>query len=167
MPEQNAATDPEGQKRALLEAAQAAVEDAKTRAEWGPSRTRRPRVLSLVLAAGAIGLGLYLLAFRPAWFVTPPPPVESPGLQQASARLAMAREASRIEQYRAAHGRLPATLAAAGSAATGIQYTPAGSRYQLRLVIGSDTLTYSSTDSLPAFLGSSLKTVLSREGRQP
>jgi hypothetical protein len=167
VPEPNPASTPEDQKRALLEAAQAAVEDARSRAERDGSRPRGPRYFSLILAAAAIGLGFYMLAARPAWFLTPPPPPEPPALQQASARLAIAREASLIEQYRAEHGRLPATLAEAGSSAVGVLYQPIGNAYQLRWSLGSDTITFSSTDSLPAFLGASLETVMSREGRQP
>lgn len=162
---------PEDRKRALLEAAQAAAEETGkrgTQAGSRPPRREGSSPVSLGLAALASGFGIYMLVARPAWFLTPPPPPEPPALQEAALRLSLVREASRIEQFRATSGRLPATLEEAGSTVSGIVYQPAdGTVYVIRAVTGRDTLSFVPGQPLEGFLGSSLERVLARGRNEP
>lgn len=157
-------SEPLDRKRALLEAAEAAVQESRDRARpsHGPRRPRGPNPFSIGLALLASVFGIYLMVAQPAWFLTPPPPPDPPAMREASARLTVVREASRIEQVRAETGRVPATLEEAGSGVAGLQYFPSGDGYTLRWVLSGDTLTWSSRDSVADFLGNSLATVLAR-----
>ena len=163
--EQQPSHSAEDQKRALLDAAQAAVVDARHKAEEahqrkGPARGRFSPLISAVIASA---IGLYLLAARPAWFVTPPPPPDPPDIAVASARLTLVREASRVQQFQAERGRLPVSMAEAGSAVSGLHYEQLNdSGYVLRAIQGADTVSLSSRDSLPRFLGNSLGRILAR-----
>ena len=155
----------EDRKRALLEAAQTAVQDAHDKAAQRRGRTSSnvSRIVVTVLGLGIFGVGIYILAMRPTWFFTPPPPPESVQIQEASVRLMLVREASRIRQYKAAHGRLPATMVEAGSSAGNVDYTRQGdSTFRLVTSWGEQTIVLSSTDSVGPFLGNSLKIIASR-----
>jgi hypothetical protein len=155
----------EEQKQALLEAAEAAVQDANDKAVQRRGRTssNTSRIVVSVLGLGIFAVGIYILSMRPTWFFTPPPPAESVQIQEASVRLMLVREASRVRRYRAEHGKLPATLADAGSTLTSITYTPQGdSTFRLVTSWGEKTIGLSSSDSVGPFLGNSLKTIASR-----
>lgn len=156
---------PEDQKRALLEAAQAAVTDAEHKADEARRRKqpRTSRLSPLVSAALASGIGLYLLVVRPAWFLTPPPPPDPPAIAAASVRLTLAREASRVHQFQADSGRLPTSMAEAGSTVSGVEYQRLNdSGYVLKAVAGGEAVSLSSRDSLPLFLGNSLRLIMAR-----
>ena len=155
----------EERKQALLDAAQDAVQDAheKAAARRGGQRSNANRIFVTVLGLFCFGLGIYILAVRPAWFFTPPPPPESVQIQEASVRLMLVREASRVRQYRAAHGKLPATLAESGSPAGDVDYvTQSDSVFRLTTSWGEQRISLSSTDSVGRFLGNSLKIIASR-----
>lgn len=155
----------EAQKQALLDAAQAAVQDASEKAASRRNRTtsNTPRIVLTVLGLALFAVGIYLLAARPVWFFTPPPEPESGQIQEASVRLMLVREASRVRRYRSEHGKLPATLAEAGSSVTALNYTPQGdSTFQLAAPWGGRAITLASTDSVGPFLGNSLKIIASR-----
>ena len=79
-----------------------------------------------VLGLGIFGVGIYILAMRPAWFFTPPPPPESVQIQEASVRLMLVREATRVRRYRSEHGKMPATLQDAGSTVNSVSYMAQG-----------------------------------------
>lgn len=155
----------EAQKQALLDAAQAAVADAKEKAA---QRRRRPTspgtktfftIVSIALFAG----GIYLLAVRPAWFFTPPPPPETVAIQEASLRLTLVRETERVKRYRSQHRRLPGSLEEAGSPVKGLTYEKqSDSTFRLIATFGDGTIGLSSTDSVSTFLGNSLKVIASR-----
>jgi len=155
----------EEQKQALLTAAEAAVQDANEKAanRRGQTSSNTSRIVVTVLGLGLFAFGIYILAARPTWFFTPPPPPESVQIQEASVRLMLVREASRVRAYRSEHGKLPVTLADAGSAATTIDYTAQGdSTFRLSTPWGERNIALSSTDSIGAFLGNSLKIIASR-----
>jgi hypothetical protein len=155
----------EDQKLALLDAAQAAVQDAheKAASRRGRASSNTSRIVVTVLGLAIFGVGFYILAMRPLWFFTPPPPPESVQIQEASVRLMLVREASRVRNYRAAHGKLPATLEEAGSTITTITYTVQGdSAFRLVTAWGEKTLGLSSSDSVAPFLGNSLTVIASR-----
>lgn len=158
-------TGREAQKQALLDAAQAAVADAKEKAA---QRRRRPTgpttrvfftVVSILLFAG----GIYLLAARPAWFFTAPPQPETVAIQEASLRLTLVRETERVKRYRAQHRRLPGSLEEAGSPVKGLTYEKqTDSTFRLIATFGDGTIGFGSTDSVSTFLGNSLKVIASR-----
>jgi hypothetical protein len=161
-----AAPVPSGdQKEELLRAAQAALEDQKARAATRPGReaSRAMRRGLLLVSLLLFGASVYLLAARPAWFFTPPPPTEPVAIREASLRLMLVREARRVEDFRRERGSLPASLAEAGSGVTGVSYAPhPDGTFSLSAVLGRDTLRLHSTDSTAAFLGESLRTITRR-----
>jgi len=155
----------EEQKAALLHAAEAAVQDAHEKAAQKRDRTssNTSRIVVSVLGLGIFAVGIYILSMRPTWFFTPPPPPESVQIQEASVRLMLVREATRIRRYRAEHGKLPTTLAAAGSSISSVTYMAQGdSAFRLITSWGEQTIAFSSTDSVGPFLGNSLKIIASR-----
>lgn len=157
------------QKQELLHAAQAAVADAKARAEARSSDTAsRSRAREILTVAGLVLAltGFTLAALRPAWFLTPPPEPEPPVIQEASVRLTLVREAQRINGWRMANGRLPDDLAEAGTPVAGLAYDRLNdSVFALSLPVGTSLITWRSTDSLSAFIGGSVATVAARVGR--
>lgn len=155
----------EEQKQALLDAAQAAVQDAHDKAanRRGRSGSNTSRIVVTVLGLGIFAVGIYILAMRPAWFFTPPPPPESVQIQEASVRLMLVREATRVRKYRSEHGKMPVTLQEAGSTVTSIDYTAQGdSGFKLVTSWGEKSITLSSSDSVGPFIGNSLKVIASR-----
>lgn len=111
-----------------------------------------------------IGLAFVLatiLAMQPAWLF-PKAPVESPALQEASLRVRMYVQIDRIEQYKSANGRLPATLGEAGIDSTGLRYSAGGDGYSLSGVNRGVSLTYSSSQAPKDFLGSSYRLLSQR-----
>ncbi|MDA0327455.1 MAG: hypothetical protein O2958_00380 [Gemmatimonadetes bacterium] len=133
----------------------AAREQASKRRETpkGPPKWMLPLTLNLGV------LALYFLIAQPDFLVVNPlddprPPAEV----IASTRTAMYFDGiSRIESFRAANGRLPATLVEAGSqlAAQGIDYSVQGdSTYLLITTIQTETIVYdSATQTAADFAG--------------
>jgi hypothetical protein len=162
---QSAGPSAEHQKRALLDAAHAAVADAHAKAAL-PKRRDAIRVFRTVMIAGSLvvtGFGVYLLAARPAWFITPPPPAPPVEVQEASLRLTLVREANRVREFRDKNGRLPATLSETGSPVAGLGYERRGdSLFVLRAPFGAGTVEFLSTDSVSTFLGRSLGVIAVR-----
>ena len=155
----------EDQKQALLDAAQAAVQDAHDKAAQrrGRASSNTSRIVVTVLGLGIFAVGIYILAARPVWFFTPPAAPESVQIQEASVRLMLVREASRIRRYRAEHGKMPASLAETGSPITTVMFTAQGdSAFRLMTAWGEQTLTLTSADSVGPFIGNSLKIIASR-----
>ncbi|HUG28213.1 MAG TPA: hypothetical protein VMK53_07940 [Gemmatimonadales bacterium] len=124
---------------------------------------------------GIVGWGLVLLAVlagwlfgtRPEWVFIPPVAAEAPEMTAASMRLALVRERQRVERYREQNGRLPVTLAEAGSTIPTIEIaaSPDGS-YLLRAVEGGTALELHSSEDVERFLGNSLQVILNSP-RQP
>lgn len=157
----------EAQKRALLDAAQAAVTDAKEKEQAARllrrQNAKRSQAALAVTGLVIFGFGIYLLAFRPAWFFTPPPPPETVAIQEASVRLMLVREVDRVKRFRSEQGRLPQTLEEAQSPIHGITYQKeTDSTFRLVATFGENTIGLSSTDSVGSFLGNSLKIIASR-----
>lgn len=154
-------------KEALLNAAQAAVDETKRKAASKRQQNRHSSRVVLLVAAGALfGLSVYLLAARPAWFFTPPLPPEPPAVQEASLRLTLVREAERVRQFQQSNGRLPQTLAEAGGAVRDLEYEarPDGT-FAVRAPLGATTLELRSTDQVDRFLGDSWQLIMGRGGR--
>jgi hypothetical protein len=154
-------------KQALLDAAQSAVESEtelrKTRGQ-GRKRLPRRRVLPTIFAL-TVAFSLYALLTRPAWLQTPPPPPDTPAIQEANLRIIMYTQAMRVERFVEEHGQLPATLAEASAAAEGTRIEPLrDNTFVLHGTTGAVELTLKSTDVMRDFLGNSFE-VLAARGR--
>jgi len=158
---------PGDSKEALLQAAQAAMEDSRRKRGERPAHRRRASRATMLVAAGTLfALSVYLLAARPVWFFTPPPPPEPPEIQEASMRLTLVREAARIRQYRLANGQLPGSLEETGSPMQGLTYAPSGDgAFTLSGRARGQMLTLRSTDAVDAFLGNSFQIIQGRVGK--
>lgn len=158
-------TEPQGKQR-LLDAAQAAVAEAQTKAEERASRrgsTPASRGIMFGASLSLFVVALYLAVARPSWFLTPPPPPEPPAVQEASIRLTLVREAQRIATFRTTAGRLPADPAEAGSPVAGLAYDRINdSVFAVSLPFGAGMVTLRSTDSVAVFLGDAIGTVSAR-----
>jgi len=153
-------------KRALLEAREILVRDEderRTNSKDDGAEPKKSRFLPFLFMA-AIALGVYALAAKPAWLITPPPPPESPVILEASLRVAMWQEALYVERYRSEEGRLPVDLVEAGAPhVNGVfyhmvgedSYLITGSNGQLDLVLRAE-------ESFDDFLGESLKIIANR-----
>jgi hypothetical protein len=133
------------------------------------ARRREQSRVSPIIAGGLtiiLAAGVYVAVEQPTWLFPPPPPVESQETQEASLRIGLATTMQRIERFRLAQGRLPRTLAEAGSSPAGITYDMReGDRYTLRGTNGPVRLTLNSEDSLPIFVGNSFRVLAARVHR--
>src|SRR5690349_6773524 len=103
------------------------MEEARKNAEE-PAPSKYPRLPSYISAALVFGLCAWAWIAPPSWLVPPPVAAPSREYRDASARVALALHAQRIEAYRASHGRLP--------------------RNKQEVGIMSDQIDYDRTDSL-------------------
>jgi hypothetical protein len=158
-------TDPQparDSKTDLLEAARAVIKDRDEkarRARMKPEERRRVSLLTLLSLAG-----LVLVLLRPSWLAGPKAlPPESPAIVEASMRLSMLREWQRVSDFAKQTGRLPASLAEAGSTTPGIGYEALPEQhFRLFAQAGDSLLVLSSTDSISHFLGNSLREIKNR-----
>ena len=158
---------PRNSKSDLYEAALAAVKDREEAAFSRPRRRAQSRfpwfavMLPLILAAGA------LLLLRPVWLIGPTTPdQETPAIAAASLRLTLLRERQHVLDYQKANGRLPRTLAEAGITSQDIRYETQGDNaFRLSANAGDSLIVLSSSDSMRAFLGETLRAIRNR-GRQ-
>ena len=156
---------PADSKQTLYEAAVTAIEDrsakdaAAHRAAVPRTNTRRLLAMALVAAVGVV-----LLALQPAWLAGPKaPPPEPVAIAAASLRLTLVRERQRVLDFERARGRLPSTLAEAGSPLADIEYTPqSDGRFSLMAVAGDSAIVLQSSDSVGAFLGGSIRALAKR-----
>jgi hypothetical protein len=159
---------PPDSKQILYAAAVAAIEDrsAKDAAarQRAVSRTNTPRLLVMALVAA---VGVILLALQPAWLAGPrTPPPEPAGIAAASLRLTLLRERQRVLDFERERGRLPATLAEAGSPLADIDYKPQDDgRFSLAARAGDSLIVLQSNDNVGAFLGGSIRTLARRGAR--
>jgi hypothetical protein len=129
-----------------------------------PSTKLTPRALlvaggffALMLTLGGVALA------SPSWVLPSDIAGETPEIGEAGLRLAIVRERQRVEAFAQRTGRLPLTLAEAGSAAEGIRYaTRRDGTYLLEADVGRSYVRLASNGSVEAFLGNSLQVILSR-----
>lgn len=152
-------------KTDLLEAARAVVKDRHDKAEQIGAARMHPGVRQRVGFLSLLSLvGLLLLLVRPAWLAGPKaPPAESPAIVEASLRLSMLRERQRVADFARQNGRLPTSLAEAGSTAPGIGYEALPAQhFRLFAQAGESLLVLRSTDAMSHFLGNSLREIKNR-----
>ncbi|NNG16255.1 MAG: hypothetical protein HKM89_07210 [Gemmatimonadales bacterium] len=152
-------------KQALLDAAQSAVdsevEHRKTRGREQKRRARR-RLLPAIFAV-TVAFSLYALLTRPAWLQTPPPPSDTPAVQEANLRIIMYTQAMRVERFVEENGRVPETLAEASAAAVGTRIESLDDNaWALHGSTGAVELTLKSTDVMRDFLGNSFEVLAAR-----
>lgn len=130
------------------------------------SPNTKPTPRAMVVAGGffvlMLALGGVALA-SPSWIMPSDIAGETPEIGEAGLRLAIVRERQRIEAFSQRTGRLPLTLAEAGSASEDIRYTTQGDgTYLLEADVGRSYVRLASNGSVEAFLGNSLQVILSR-----
>jgi hypothetical protein len=167
-------TGPAPPKQALYDAysqvmrKQAEENEAVRRAAAEARRRSRIRISPVIAIAllTLLATGAYVWVEQPIWLFPPPPLVESEQTQEASLRIGMATAAQRIERFRLVKGRLPATLAEAGSAPTGIRYERQDDHYVIYGTNGPIALTLDSGEPLAKFVGTSFQTLARRSHRR-
>jgi hypothetical protein len=159
------------QKQALLEAfdtvlkKQAEEREAEQREAEARRRNRNRIRPSIWVAAGlTMFLCAYLYIERPDWLFPRSTPPESLAIREAGLRIGMANAAQHIERYRQRTGKLPSTLAEAGTRSQGLAYEPTDSAWRLVGTHGELELTLGSQDPLSRFIGNSFE-VISRRSR--
>ena len=111
-------------------------------------------------------MGAWVAVARPPWIFDRGMPVENAAMQDASLRLAMVMQFQRIERYREANRRLPASLSDVGPPMQGITYERAGSdQFVLRGRNDGVSLVLRSTDPVREFVGSSYTLIQGRGQR--
>ncbi len=151
-------------KAALLEAAQEALEsEAENRKKNGHiARLRRRKALPTLFAL-TMAFSAYALLTRPAWLQKPPPPPESPAVQEATLRLTMYTHAIRVQRFVEEHRRLPRSLAEVGVEGQGIRLEPLeNNQFAIQGTSGTLELTLRSTDQMREFLGDSFEVLAGR-----
>ena len=162
----NTATPPQTpgaspQKQALLDAFDTVL---KTQAEEREAEHREAELARkhkgvgpsvAVFALLVLGLCGYLYMDRPEWLFPSAAVPESTAVQEASLRIGMANVAQHIEQYRKRTGRLPATLAEAGTQLDGVSYQAIDTTWHLTGTHGGLELTLTSQQPVAAFVGRS------------
>lgn len=150
-------------KSALLEAAQAAVEEQKTRtgkAAGGPGSARAGFRLLLVLVVVLAGA---IVVAQPGWFVSSEPPIEPAAIRTASARLALVDAIGRVRSYTTTAGQLPPTPDAAGVTNRDISLKAlSGGEFELSLKAGDSLIAVRSTDSLKPLVVEALRALQRR-----
>lgn len=143
-------------RQALLKAYQDVVKGEHDRTSHGLPVPELPssRAPFWIVTLTTVAVASALLIGQPAWLF-PRAPKEPPALEEASLRVRMYIEIERIEHFRAAQGRLPATLLEAKGDTTGLQYATGGEGYSLTGRNAEIALTYTSSQSPREFVGKS------------
>jgi hypothetical protein len=158
--------DGNNDRRALLSAYKDVVQSEALRGKSvaAAGGTTSSRTILMMLATLGLTVALVL---HDRWLDPIKVPPESREVREASLRLVMARQIHGIDAWRSAHGgALPDSATAAKTTLSPFRYEVVGAGwYRLTGKNGDITVTYSSTDSLSAFLGSSYEVVRHR-GKQ-
>ncbi len=159
------APDPSPEKRALLEAYDAAIQRKNDEpASPPPARRRLMHPVTALCLLVLVAIGVWIAAARPAWLLARGFPTETGPVREASLRLAMALQYQRIEQFRDSAGHLPERLDQTGPSLGDLTYTT--TQFGGFVLEGTDStvrLTLRSEDSLATFVGDSYE-IVSRRG---
>jgi hypothetical protein len=152
-------------KTDLLEAARAAVRDQGDKAIADVVASSSVPHRKRIGFFSVIGLiGLMLLVLQPAWLSGPTTvPPETVAVSAASLRLTLLRERDKVFQYIRQRGRLPDSLADAGSSVAELHYERTGAgEFLLTGHTGDSLIVLRSSDSARAFLGAALRVIKNR-----
>jgi hypothetical protein len=140
------------------------MEEARKNAEEPAPRASR-RVTSTVSAVIVSALCAWVWIAPPPWLVPKPAAPPSREYREASARVALALHAQRIEAYRASHGRLPNTKQEVGIASDQVAYDRTDSlSYELVSRVDGQPVTYRSSQPRDRYLAEAM-TALTRARR--
>jgi len=140
------------------------VEEARKNAEAPAPSTSRV-IPSYVAASIVFALCAWAWIAPPAWLVPRPVAAPSREYREASARVALALHAQRIEAYRASHGRLPQTKQEVGILSDQIAYDVTDSlSFELASRVDGQPVTYKSSQPRDRYLAEAM-TELSRSRR--
>ena len=169
-PPQQPTRPPSDTKGALYDALQGAVKsEAQKRQEQqanrGAARSGSRLMWGSLVVLACVGAWMGITR-RDGIFPKPPVP-HTTEFQDASLRMLLYMESRRIENYRQAHGVLPASLADVGAVPEGVTYTvlPDGT-FRLQGQTGSVQLTFASTDDPAPFLKNSFEVLSRRQAQQ-
>ena len=140
------------------------VEEARKNAEQ-PTSPKPRRIPGYVSAGIVCALCAWAWIAPPAWLVPQPIAAPSHEYRDASARVALALHAQRIEAYRASHGRLPRSKQEVGIASDQIIYEPTDSlNFELSSQVDGQAVTYKSSEPRDRYLAEAMM-ALSRARR--
>jgi hypothetical protein len=140
------------------------MEEARKNAEE-PASSRSRLIPSYVAAGIVFALCAWAWIAPPAWLVPRPVAAPSREYREASARVALALHAQRIEAYRASHGRLPRTKQEVGIMSDQIGYDRTDSlTFELTSQVDGQPVTYKSSQPRDRYLAEAM-TALSRARR--
>ena len=118
----------------------------------------RTALVVLLIAAGTV------LALQPVWLVGPGLPEETPAIRTASAELALVDAVARVRSYTAQHGRLPATLDAAGVTNQAIRFTSLGSQdFEVSLPSGDSLIRLRPSSPIESIAAGAIRALQSRQ----
>jgi hypothetical protein len=140
------------------------MEEQRKNAEE-PASSRSRFLPSYVAAMLVFALCGWAWIAPPAWLVPPPVAAPSREYREASARVALALHAQRIDAYRASHGRLPRTKQEVGILSDQITYDRADSlNFELTSRVDGQPVSYKSTQPRDRYLAEAM-TALTRARR--
>jgi hypothetical protein len=132
------------------------VEEARKNAEE-PASPKSRGISSYVSAGIVVALCAWAWIAPPAWLVPQPIAAPSREYRDASARVALALHAQRIDAYRASHGQLPRTKQEAGIASDQIIYEPTDSlNFELSSQVDGEAVTYRSSQPRDRYLAEAM-----------
>jgi hypothetical protein len=135
----------------------------KNAEEPAPSRSRG--IVSYVAAGVVFALCAWAWIAPPSWLVPRPVTAPSREYREASARVALALHAQRIDAYRASHGRLPRTKQEVGIASDQIVYDRSDSvTFELTSTVDGQSVSYKSSQPRDRYLAEAM-TALTRARR--
>ena len=140
------------------------MEEQRKNAEQ-PAPSGSPFVPSYVVATLVVALCAWAWIAPPAWLVPKRVAAPSREYREASARVALALNAQRIEAYRASNGRLPSSKQEVGILSDQISYDQTGRlTFELSSRVDGQPVTYKSTQPRDRYLAEAM-TALSRARR--
>jgi hypothetical protein len=140
------------------------MEEQRKNAET-PASSKTRLVPPYVAATLVFALCAWAWIAPPAWLVPPPVAAPSREYREASARVALALHAQRIEAYRASHGRLPRSKQEVGILSDQITYDRTDSlTFELASRVDGQPVTYKSSQPRDRYLAEAM-TALSRARR--
>ena len=127
------------------------------------SYSSRPMLLALI-AIPSLVLALYAYTARPEWAFGPDPVRMEPARRQAYTKFAMYLAAQKVEAYRAAQGRLPASLGELDEDWPGMSYRALSfTVFELSVRADNGELVFQSDRPIAVFLAKSSSYLRSRE----